>query len=150
MVWQTTAPDVIDALVAGLSSALPDTAVADGMFTGGSNRRSVLIVGYAPDDDNAVTHELEADDLRSRSSRELYTIQCLAQVSTGAQASLPSARRAAYGLVSAVGAFLAADPRIGKRVSSAQIATIVYRPSQSKGSAVATIQFGIDIDAFTP
>lgn len=154
MAWGSTTPVVIEALVTALRGApeLTGVKVYDGPTLSGSSAKEALNVGTSPSPDVDAATSAEGQESREGlavdRTREQYTIHCGVSVLNGSS-NAPAARRRVFELLAAVGAALAADPTLGRTVLQVQIGTWTLAQQQGQTGAVATIAFGIDVDAFT-
>ncbi|MFI0897068.1 hypothetical protein [Streptomyces sp. NPDC020983] len=151
MVWQSTVPDALDALVAALRAApgLADVTVFDGPVVTASGQVEAITVGAGDEEDpTAVEGQNAREGLAPMPDREQYTIRCAALVLNGA-GNMPAARRRVYQLLGEVGGVLAADQRLGGVVMMARLGTSTLTQVQDETGAAATVAFAVEIDAFT-
>lgn len=148
--WGSSVPDAIDALVIILQQAgLEDCDVLDGLAVGGSSRTAALIVGAGSDDDpTAVDGTSAHEGLALGRDREQYGIRCVLEVVDGS-GDLPTVRRRAYALLSAVGGALATNASLNNKVLMAGLGTHGYSQDQDERGAVGIIAFTVDVDAFS-
>lgn len=153
MAWASSAPDAIAALVQCLQGApgLEGVKVYDGPVVDGSNPAEALTVAYNPEDGSAVEGQMSRDGLPVAPSLEQYTIQCSAAVTNGNNnaPAVQMVRSRAFALLAAVGAALAADPRLGGVVGMAQVGAWTLSHTQNGSGVVAVLGFAVDIEAFT-
>lgn len=142
----STAPAVLDALVAGLTTAVPDVQVTDGQPIVTAD--DVICVGFGGEGEPAVESTRTREQLTLEPDRESYDITCLASSWTGATAVRP-VRARAYELLEAVAAYLLANPRVGG-VLSARLSAERLIQEQTENGAAATVQFTVHVDAFVP
>lgn len=152
MPWGSSVPAVLQALVSTLSGApaLEGVPVFDGPALDGTSQDAVVTIGYTgdPDDPSTVTGQDEYDGMSTARSREQYTVRCAVSVRDGT--GDPAAPRTrAFDLLSAIGGVLAANPSLGGACMQAGIGAWNLIDDQATTGAVATIAFGIDVDAFS-
>lgn len=149
--WASTVPAAIDGLVAmwSDSTALQGVTVVDGPRVSGATLKEALIVGWEGDDSTeAVTGGLSSGGLELSPDREQYTINCAASVLRAAK-QMADARRRAYELFGFAAAELALDKTLRGAVMAARLGSMTLTQTQDSRGAVATVTFGVDVDAFT-
>lgn len=151
MGWASSAPAAMSTLVTLWSGwpALSGTPVYDGPEVNGASSPTALTVGYTDEmTPNAVEATEDLDSLATAPSRETYTIQCAAWVLNGA-GNVATAREAAFALLSAAGAALAADSRLGGAVMMARVGSWTLQQSQTERGAAVQLIFGVSVDAYS-
>lgn len=153
MTWASTCPDAIAGLLAAFraSEALSGVLVTDGGGITDPDADAVVSVGFTGGDDAAADATLASEGPAGDPSREQYPVRCAAGVSSGDEgdAGLAAARARAFALLSACGATLAADRRLGGAVMSARLSSWSLEQSQTSGGAYVTLRFEVSIDAYT-
>lgn len=151
MAWGSTVPVVLPALTKSFQDApgLEDVRVYDGAVLDGAQPLEWLRVGYDGEGGPAVVEgESTHEGLSTARNREQYTVQCAMTVVNGSTDAVASRDRL-YQLFAAVGAFLAADPTLGRTVMQAQLGSWALGQKQTGQGAVSVLSFGIEVDAFT-
>lgn len=153
MSWTSSVPNAIDALVQAFTTTpeLDGVAVYDGPVVTQAGKLEAITVGFNGDETpgaSAVDGQSSREGLAIGRDREQYTIQCSASVLNGS-GDISAARRRAYELYGLVGGVLAADQRLGGAVMTTQLGAARLVQDQTADGAVATVEFGIDCDAFT-
>lgn len=151
MAWGSTLPAAMDALLQRFATApeLDGVKVYDGPVIDGSSALEALTVGYAGEDEpTAADGQSAREGLGADRSHEEYTVRCAIEVLNGSD-DAPAARRRAFELLGVVGGVLAADPRLGGAVMSAQVGTWTLAQAQTPQGAFVTLPFEIDVDAYT-
>jgi len=109
------APDVLDALVALATTALPDVTVADGPDLDEGTHQNLVCIGWDGDEDSdaeAVDTTQEWAGLGARAKDESLVVICAA-ISVRGNGEMQVARNAAYASVAAIETALRADPSLG-------------------------------------
>lgn len=148
--WGSTVPGTLLALIELFKTA-PGLGVRvyDGPDLDGAQPDEAITIGMAgPDDPAAVEAQTVREGLAVGRSHEEYTVHCLIEVRTGS-GSVATARARAFDLYGAVGGTLAADPRLGGAVMSAQPGAWSYSQVQDGAGFLATIALDVDVDAYT-
>lgn len=143
----STVPAVLDALVAGFTSALPGVQVVDGqpITTDGD----VVCVGFSGlAGEPAVESTRTREQLAVEPERESYDITCLASSWDGGT-DAKAVRDRAYQLLDAVASWLAADRTLGGLVLSTRLSAESLIQEQTDQGAAATVRFTVHVDAFT-
>lgn len=151
MGWSSTAPGVIDAILAAWQAApgLAGVTVYDGPQPTASGLQEAMVVGYTDEQTpDAVDGTSDIEGVAVGPTREQYTVQCAALVRNGA-GDITAARERAYALASAAGATLTADPTLGALVLNAHIGTHALRQTQDQSGALATLLLGVAVDAYS-
>lgn len=151
MGWASTTPVVIPKLVElfRLADGLSAQMVLDGPVAMDSGLREALSVGYSGDlDAVAVEGDLTDAGMSITPDRERYTVQCAVWVLNGA-GDMSAARARAYEILAAAGSALAANHTLDGLVLMARVSTVSLAQSQTSQGAVASIVFGVSVDAFT-
>lgn len=147
--WSTKLPEAMDALIAAYRTApeLTGVTVRDGPSTSQATVMEVVSVGYTGDDGEK---DAEADTRVEGmgADRERITIRCVAAVLKGGN-DIPAARKRAYELLTAAGAAIGRDPRLGGTVMRARISGHTLQQHLTDRGAQAVIVFTVDCDAFT-
>lgn len=152
MPWQSTAPDVIDALVAAFRTATGIEAVnvVDGPEVSGSRRTEAVMVGWDDDDLGVPAFDsgtFDRDSFRADPLRERYTVNCAVRVRHGGK-DVPAARRRAFQIKAACLAVLMADPSLGGLVLTA-LPGAWTGTQRTVSGAEFLLPFAIEIDAYT-
>ncbi|WP_242890265.1 hypothetical protein [Actinomadura litoris] len=143
----STVPTALDALVTGLTAALPDVQVVDGQPV--STEGDVICIGFGGvPGEPAVESTRTREQLAREPDREQYDIACLASSWSG-DTDAKTVRDRAYELVDAAADVLAADDTLGGVVMEARITTDSLTQEQTAEGAVATVRFIVHADAFT-
>lgn len=151
MAWSPSTPAAYAAILESFQSAdLGAAEVRDGPQVTGSDATEVVVVGwYAQASDNlAADGTVTMEGLAGSPDREQYVILCAALVLNGA-GNLGAARARAYQLAAQCGALVAADRTLGGLVMRAGVTTQSLRQDQLPQGARATVEFGIECDAYT-
>lgn len=151
MGWGSTTPAAISGLLTAFKSSpdLTGVKILDGpeVTTGATE---AITVGYS--DDPAVQVAVDAvmamEGLAANPSHEQYMIHCAVSVLRG-NGDIAAARARVYELFGAVGAALAADPRLGGAVMLAQISSYNLTQAQGSKGALAILAFTVEVEAFT-
>jgi hypothetical protein len=151
----STIPAVLDALVQRWTLALPDAQVSDGQPH--DHADDMVLVGFTgTPGEEAVTSEITVEQMAAAPNREQYTIACIASSWKGADEDVPTVRGAAFGLLDAIAADLAEDPRLGGLVMSTRLTVAGFTQYQtmphnedSAGGTSADIRFTVTVSAFT-
>ena len=157
MSWSSSVPAALAALVAafraspGLASPVD---VRDGPVVTSATARDVVVVGWRgqENDELAVEGADVPEGLAGIPDREQYSIRCAAisVCATGdAAAAIVTARTRVYELVAACGAAIAADRKLGGAVMRATMGAGSLRQVPDQNGLVATVEFAVDIDAFS-
>jgi len=145
----STVPVVLDAIVAAVRATLPQVEVWDGQPVK-QTQDDVICIGFTGDpEEAAVTATITWDQMAVDPNREAYTITCLASSWKGEDGDAKAVRDRAYELVDGVVAALAQDQSLRALVMRAMVSTQAFAQEQTTRGAVATVQFGIHIDAYT-
>jgi hypothetical protein len=131
------------------SPDLGDVLVMDGPAIASQAAPRVLAVGYtAVPGETAVEAQSAPDGLAGNPSVEQYLVRCTAAVIGGAT-DVKAVRDAAYGIMSAAGAAIVRDQRLGGVVTRAAMGSHQLMQEQIDRGAQCMIVFEVDIDAFT-
>lgn len=145
--WSSSVPDAYDGLVALLSASpsLAGVRVLDGPVVTGDAIMEALVVGFEDESMAAVEDGQSTPEGLSRGrDHEAFTINCAVQVLLGSSTDMPTARRRAYALYSAVGAVLADNPQLGGAVNLATLGSHTLTGPQTGQGAFAQVTFGVD------
>jgi hypothetical protein len=141
-------PAVLDALVAILTTALPDVRVLDGPGISDDSTSLWLFVG---DDDPDSTDAPTAVDgsqswagLGRRSRDEEFTVWCTAVAWSGDDPLKP-VRDAAYGIVVQMEASITGDPTLGGIALWCGLGTVRLRQNVTDRGAEAHVTVGVDV-----
>lgn len=151
MTWASTVPAALDGLVAIWTDAtdLQGVKIIDGPTVSGGLKEA-LIAGWEGDDGTeAVAGQLASGGLALAPSREQYTINCAAMALRGGTRQMQSARARAYELFAAAAEALAADKTLRGAVMTARLGSMTLTQTQDSRGCVATVVFGVDVDAMT-
>ena len=150
--WAPTAPAAILGLVAafGREPGLAGVEIHDGPAVTASAALEAVIVGWygIKGDALAVEAEITPAGGSAHPGREIYAILCAIEVRDGS-GDIAAARARAYALVSACGAAIAADQKLGGTVMIARLGRVSLQQMQDPQGAVAVIEFTVPCDAFT-
>jgi hypothetical protein len=152
VVWSSSVPDAYDALVGVLSTAtaLEGVTVLDGPVVSADPIMEAVTVGFEDESLSAVEDgSNEHEGLSRARDRETFTINCAVQVLLGSSTDMPTARRRAYALFSAVGGALADNPRLGGAVDLAVLGAHTLTQPQTPQGALAQIAFGVDCQSYS-
>jgi hypothetical protein len=152
MVWMSSVPGAVDALVGALRTApgLDGVPVLDGPTVTNQAMSEIITVGFEDEATAAVVESLsEPEGLSRARDHETYSITCAVQVLIGASVDVPAARRRAYGLLGVVGDVLAGDSRLGGAVMLAALGAHTLSLPQTPQGVMAQIVFGVECDAFS-
>jgi hypothetical protein len=150
MDWATRVPGTIDALVQVFQTApeLDGVLIMDGPEIGPKAAARVLSVGWtAIEGETAVESQVTAEGLAGNPDREGFTVRCTAAVVGGAT-DVPAVRRAAYELLTAAGAVIARNRRLGGAMR-VQMGRHSLMQGQTNKGAQALLVFDVDVDSFT-
>ena len=153
MPGSTSAPAALDALLAVLQ-AWPALAapvdVRDGARVNLPSAAQAVIVGWGgdPGDRLAIEATASQEGLAGGPDREKYTIRCAALAVAG-DGSMTEARAAAYALLGACGAAIAASRTLSGTVLSAMIASHALTQDPVLAGGRATVEFGVECTAYT-
>jgi hypothetical protein len=145
----STVPAVLDAILAAIRATLPDAEVWDGQPVKQTQDDVICLAFTGEPGEAAVTATITRDQMAVDPSREAYTITCLASSWRGEEGDAKAVRDRAYELVDGVVAALAQDQALKALVMRAMVSTQAFAQEQTTRGAVATVQFGIHIDAYT-
>lgn len=151
MGWASSVPGAIDGLVQAFTTSpdLEGVLVMDGPAIGSQAASRVLSVGYtAVPGETAVEAQSAPDGLTGSPSVEQYLVRCTAAVQGGAT-DVKAVRDDAYGIMSAAGAAVARDQRLGGVVTRAAMGSHQLMQEQTPQGAQCMIVFEVDVDAFT-
>lgn len=151
MDWASRLPDIIDRLmeIAGAAPELEDTVVRDGPALESDTDLSVLYIGWGGGtDDTDAEAQVQGEGLGGNPDREQPMVRCTAWVSSG-ETDLAPVRRAAFGIMSGMGAAVARDRRLGGLVMRAQMGSYSLTQQQTSRGAQAAVTFEIDMDGYT-
>jgi len=151
-VWTSSIPGAYDALFALLSTdpSFEGVVVLDGPAVTEDDFMEAVTVGFEDESMSAVEDGMNAPEGLSRGrDHEEFTINCAVQVLLGSSTDMPTARRRAYELLSAVGGVLAGDPRLGGVVSLAALGSHSLTQPQTPQGALAQITFGVDCQSYS-
>ncbi len=149
--WGSTVPGALLALIELFKTApgLEGVRVYDGPDLDGAQPDEAISVGYLGEEDSlAVEAQTEHEGLTVDRSREQYTVHCLIEARNGS-GEVPAARKRVFELYAAVGAALAAFPRLDGTPMSVQPGAWTYSQEQDGAGLLAKITLGIDVDAYT-
>lgn len=151
MDWTSTLPDAIDQLVllAQQAEELEGVDVRDGPALGDQAATTVVYIGWTGgDSDSDAETQVGADGLAGDRDLEESVIRCTAVARIG-NGTISAARRAAYDLVSGVGAVIARNRNLNGTVMRAEIGShTLTQQETAKGTHVAVI-FEVTYTAFT-
>jgi hypothetical protein len=151
MGWASTVPAAIDGLVQAFTASpdLEDVLVMDGPAIASQAALRVLSVGYtAVPGETAVEAQSAPDGLAGNPNVEQYLVRCTAAVIGGAT-DVKAVRDAAYGIMSAAGAAIVRDQRLGGAVTRASMGSHQLMQEQTDRGAQCLLVFEVDVDAFT-
>lgn len=151
MGWSSRVPDILAALVAFAQSApeLVGVVVRDGPVMEQGTDLQVLYIGWGGGaEDTDVDVQVSEDDLAGSPSQESVTVRCTAWVASG-DTDTVTARAAAYGIVSGLGAAIDRDRRLGGVVMRAMIGGHTLTQQQTPRGAQAAISFDVVTSGFT-
>ncbi|WP_395109785.1 hypothetical protein [Actinomadura sp. SCN-SB] len=146
MTTVSTVPAALDALVSGLTAAVPDVQISDGQPI--TTEVDVICIGFS-----GVAGEPGVESTRTREQlarepdRESYDISCLASTFSG-DTDAKAVRDRVYELLQAVADYLALNPTLGGVVMQTRLSAETYTPWQTDEGAIADIRFVIHVDAF--
>ena len=143
----STIGPVLDALVALARTALPDVQVFDGPPTE-LIRGDLIMIGWGGPDQPGVTSTRARQQYATAPDAESYDVACLLCSWIG-DPDLKQARDGAVALLDALGAALAADPRLGGLVKRCRISAETYVPEQTTDGAAVTLLAAFHVDADT-
>ena len=143
----STVGPVLDALVALARTALPDAQVFDGPPTE-LMAGELIMVGWGGPDQPGVTSTRTRQQYATAPDTESYDVACLLCSWIG-DPDLKAARDGAMALLDALGAALAADPRLGGLVKRCRISAETYVPEQTTDGAAVTLLAAFHVDANT-
>jgi hypothetical protein len=160
--YTSTVPAAITGLIAVFKAApaLEGVAIHDGPNVSESKALEAIAVGFTGEHLSRtgaypeiaqpvaeVTASLDGQ-LSLMSVREQYPLRCMVAVMNGAK-NIAAARTRAYELLSACGAAVAADKKLGGAVALAMLGSHTLSQQQMQRGAVATIVFEVNCDAWT-
>jgi hypothetical protein len=143
----STIGPVLDALVALARTALPEVQVFDGPPTE-LMAGELIMVGWGGPDQPGVTSTRSRQQYATSPDTESYDVACLVCCWLG-DPDLKAARDGALALLDALGAALAANPRLGGLVKRCRISAETYVPEQTTDGAAATLLVTFHVDANT-
>lgn len=151
MGWQSSLPGAIDQLVliAKQAPELADIVVRDGPQMENDAALSVLYIGWT-----GGTGDVDADariipeGMAGNPDREQSMIQCTAWVVSGST-EIGDVRRAAYAILSGLGAAIDRDRTLNRTVMRASIGDHTLTQQQTPAGAQVAVAFAVDTDAFT-
>lgn len=164
----TRVPEVMDALLAMFTAALPadgSVAIIDGPPVGENTPDSYVAIGYGPafagaaftgTTGRAIQGQQEVLSAGNRQRSETYDIQCEAATWTGDSdpASMSRMRIAARALFNLCAAALATDPTVSGTVTApgyASVAAMTWLADQSSSGCSVSILFTVEvIDQWLP
>ncbi len=155
MSWASTCPAAITGLLTALrrSPVLADLKVTRGGGITDMDATEFVSVGFSgsPDDESAAEAQLQQEGPGGDPSRERYVIRCAIGVVSGdeGEEGMAAAQERAFTLLSACGAAIRADGRLGGAVMSAFISSWSLEGGQVSGGVRAAIRFGVSVDAYT-
>jgi hypothetical protein len=149
--WSTRLPDAIDQLVliAQQAEELAEVDVRDGPALGDRSKPLVLYIGWTGGEaDTDAEAQVAADGLLGNPDVEQSIVRCTASALLGS-GTMSEARRAAYAMVSGLGAAIARNRSLNGTVMRAQIGSHALTQQQtSKGTAIA-VTFEVELNNFT-
>lgn len=146
----STVPAALDGLVTSVRVAVsalpaPTVRVDDGPWISRPEERDVVVIGWTPDEGEAVEFTDAIAGLGS--SQETYMVTCLASSWSGDLGM--SARRARVdAIVEAIRAELKTDRTLGGVVTRARLATRSLDQFQTSSGCEATETFVVEVTAF--
>lgn len=144
----STIPTAMTNLVAALQGA--ELPALDGPTVSDADATDFVVVGFNGADDVTAVEAVSAlEGLEVAPTRERYTIRCAVMCSDGETSALPATRARAYDLLDQVSTVLATDPTLGGAVMVASLADHTLEQQQDASGALATIRFGVQVDAYT-
>jgi hypothetical protein len=141
----STIGPVLDALVALARTALPQVQVFDGPPTE-EMRGELVMIGWGGPDQPGVTSTRSRQQYATAPDTESYDVACLLCCWLG-ESDLKAARDGVMALLDALGAALAANPRLGGLVKRCRISAETYVPEQTTDGAAATLLVTFHVDA---
>jgi hypothetical protein len=143
----STIPDVLDALLAKATAALPATVqVIDGQPI--TTEGDFMAIGYTGvPGDEAVVSVRTREQLTAMPDRETYDVTCIASTWQGDD-DPRAVRVRLFDQIGALAAELAADPKLGGLVLRARLSLLSYAPEQTEDGTQANARFAINVDAF--
>lgn len=142
----STVPAALDALVTGLTAALPDVQVVDGQPV--TTEGDVICIGFGGvDGEPGVESTRTREQLAREPDRERYDITCLASSWSG-DTDAKAVRDGAYDLLASVRDYLAVNPTLGGAAMQTRLSTESLTQSQTQEGALADIRFVVHVDAF--
>ncbi|MFI6819264.1 hypothetical protein ACIBG7_43235 [Nonomuraea sp. NPDC050328] len=143
----STVPAVLDALLSLWAKALPGVQVVDGQPL--EVEPDVVFVGFTGlPGEPVVTSTRTREQAATLPEHEAYAITCLASSLRG-ETDAKQVRDRVYEMVSALAGELAADPTLGGLVARAELSTESFAQEQTNEGAAATLQFVVNVDAWT-
>lgn len=154
MGWQSTLPDAIDQLVliAQQAPELEGVDVRDGPVLSSSADLMVLYIGWSGDpDDLDAEAQVDAEGLAGNRDVEQTVIRCTAVAAAGESdaGAIGKVRRAAYGIVSGLGAAIDANRTLNQAVMRAAIGSHSLTQQSTSGGTKATVTFEVTTGAYT-
>lgn len=151
MDWSTAVPGAIDALVqlAQTAPELEGVVVRDGPMLDNNAEPRVLYIGWTGGtEDVDVEVQVSEEGAGGNPDREQTVIRCTAHAIDGA-ADIPTARRAAYDMVSGLGAAIDSNRSLNKTVMRAAIGNHSLTQQQTNKGAEAVVTFEVNTDGYT-
>lgn len=151
MDWASSLPDAYDQLVliARQAPELAGTTVRDGPAVEDQSKLNVLYIGWTggtSDTDGEAT--VSGEGLVGNPDQEQAVIRCTGWVLDGST-DIPTVRRAAYAIMSGLGAAIAANRTLNSTVMRAWIGDHTLTQQQTTGGAQVAITFEVNTLAFT-
>ena len=151
MTWAGTYPAAVAGLVTAWQRAYPLQGVElrNGPQLTNPQAQEVLTAAYTSlEDDTAADGEWTPEGLAGVPDREQYTIACAVSVLNG-DGDVVAARARVFALAAAAGDAIAADATLGGAVMNAWMGSWTVREDAADPGMVATVRFGVRIDAYT-
>lgn len=131
------------------TAALSGVTVLDGQQVTEDPFDEAVVVGFiGPEDPTAVEGQLAIEGMSVSPNRDLFTIRCVAIVSSG-EADITAVRARVFELFGAVGQVLVNNHTLGGAVGTARISDYRLSLPQTKAGAGAVVLFGVTCDAYT-
>lgn len=146
----STVPAALNGLVTTARVAVstlpePEVRVDDGPWLNRPEEPDVVVIGWTPDEGEAVEFTDAIAGLGS--SQETYSITCLASAWVG-EVDMPACRARVDAIVEAIRAELKTDRTLGGVVTRARLATLSLDQYQTSSGCEATETFTVEVVAF--
>lgn len=143
----STAPVVLDFLVATTRAALTDTDVLDGPVVSGASLPRAVTIGYADDETTDAIDGLVDREGFSEPYRETYSVNCAASVLV--ERDVSTARAKAFALMAQVVDAVRSATTRPDTVLGITPSSFTLRQEPTSRGLVVRVLFALEVDAYT-